>query len=238
MNPVTNKVYVTNSGSTNVTVIDGASNTTSTVAAGNGPVTSAVNPVTGKIYVANKGGSDVTVITEAQAQPNPLTTAITPLPGNTTTNAAQAFQFNAANTAPPPVTNLFFQFDTFEGAWNGGTSGTTAGSFTGAASGLTVGTHILYAFATDGEEATSVMLASSPVIGGMAAYVFDEEGISTSTTLTADVNPAILGQQVMFTAAVFSSASGRAPHPSSMEARFSEMLCSTALDMLLFQLVH
>jgi len=185
--------------------------------------------VTGKIYVANKGGSDVTVITEAQAQPNPLTTVITPLPGNTTTNAAQAFQFNAANTAPPPVSNLFFQFDTFEGAWSQGTPSGAAGSFTGAASGLSVGTHILYAFATDGEEATSVMQASSPVIGGITAYLFDELGVSTSTTLTADVNPAIVGQQVTFTATVFSSASGT---PSGSASFFdgSSFLGNVALD--------
>ncbi len=210
LNPVTNKIYVTNSGDTSVTVIDGVSNTATTVAAGNNPSSVAVNSVTGKIYVANKGGTDVTVITESKAQPNPnpLTTAITPLSGNTTTNAKLAFQFEAANSAPPPVTNLFFQFDTFEEAWNRGTAGTKAGSFTGTSSGLTVGTHILYAYATDGEEATSVMRASSPAIGGIAAYVFGELGISTNATLTANVNPAVLGQQVTFTADIFGATTG------------------------------
>ena len=208
LNPVTNKIYVTNSGGTNVTVIDGSTNTMSTVAAGNGPVTAVVNPVTGKIYVANKGGSDVTVISETQAQPNSLHTTISPLPGNTTPRAAETFQFHAANTAPPPVTNLFFQFDAFEGAWNPGIPATPSGNFTGAASGLTVGPHILYAFATDGEEATSVMRASSPIVGGIASYLFVEEGASTSTTVTADVNPAIVGNQVTFTAGIISSASG------------------------------
>jgi hypothetical protein len=125
--------------------------------------------VTNRIYAANNGSSNVTVISEVQAQPNPLTTTITPLPGNTTTNAAQVFQFTASNSAVPPATNLYFQFDTFEGPWNKGTPGAVAGSFTGAASGLSVGTHILYAFAMDGEEATSVMQASSPAFGGITA---------------------------------------------------------------------
>ena len=37
VNPVTNKIYVANHGSDNVTVIDGATNDTTTVAAGIGP---------------------------------------------------------------------------------------------------------------------------------------------------------------------------------------------------------
>ena len=59
---VTNKVYVANTGSNNVTVIDGASNTPTTVAAGKSPNAVAVNAVTNKIYVTNNGDSSVTVI--------------------------------------------------------------------------------------------------------------------------------------------------------------------------------
>ena len=62
VNPVTNKIYVANYGSNNVTVIDGATNATSTVAAGDHPIAVAVNPVTNKIYVANYGSNNVTVI--------------------------------------------------------------------------------------------------------------------------------------------------------------------------------
>ena len=62
VNPVTNKIYVANYGSANVTVIDGATNTTTTVAAGTTPCAVAVNPVTNKIYVANHGSDNVTVI--------------------------------------------------------------------------------------------------------------------------------------------------------------------------------
>jgi len=60
VNPVTNKIYVTNCNSDDVTVIDGATNDTTTVPAGNGPNAVAVNPVTNKIYVANYG-NDVTM---------------------------------------------------------------------------------------------------------------------------------------------------------------------------------
>lgn len=207
--------------STTVTVIDGATNTTTTVNVGPTPSGVAVNPVTNKIYVAS---GNVTVLSEEQVQPSTLTTAITPLPGNTTTSAAQPFHFTATNSAPPPVTNLYFQFDTFEGTWSQGTP-TTPGSFTGAASGLAVGTHILYAFAADGEEATSVMQASSPIIGGITAYLFEELGISTSTTLAADVSPATFGNTVTFTAAVTTNPSSSAIPVGSVSfsdgARFS-----------------
>ncbi len=46
VNPVTNKIYVANDHSSNVTVIDGATNTTVSVAAGPGAAATAVNPVT------------------------------------------------------------------------------------------------------------------------------------------------------------------------------------------------
>ena len=62
VNPVTNKVYVANYGSANVTVIDGSDNSTATIPAGTNPYDVAVNPVTNKIYVANRGSNNVTVI--------------------------------------------------------------------------------------------------------------------------------------------------------------------------------
>ena len=41
-----------------VTVIDGTNNSTTTVAAGSGPIAVAVNPVTNKIYVANDNSDE------------------------------------------------------------------------------------------------------------------------------------------------------------------------------------
>jgi YVTN family beta-propeller protein len=62
VNPVTNRIYVPNSGDGTVTVIDGATNDTALVPAGNQPNAVAVNPVTNRIYVPNSGDSTVTVI--------------------------------------------------------------------------------------------------------------------------------------------------------------------------------
>jgi YVTN family beta-propeller protein len=62
VNPATNRIYIANSASNNVTVIDGTTNATTTVSVGTAPAAVAVNPVTNKIYVANAGSSSVTVI--------------------------------------------------------------------------------------------------------------------------------------------------------------------------------
>jgi YVTN family beta-propeller protein len=62
VSPVTNKVYVANSGSNNVTVIEGGTNDTLTVGTGDGPRAVSVNPVTNKVYVANIDSDNVTVI--------------------------------------------------------------------------------------------------------------------------------------------------------------------------------
>lgn len=61
--PDGSKVYVTNSGSNNVSVIDTATNiVTATVPVGNDPVGVAVTPEGTRIYIANSGSNSVSVI--------------------------------------------------------------------------------------------------------------------------------------------------------------------------------
>jgi YVTN family beta-propeller protein len=57
VNPVTNKIYTANYGSSSVTLIDGATNATLTVGVGANPYLLAVNPVTNNIYVVNLSDS-------------------------------------------------------------------------------------------------------------------------------------------------------------------------------------
>src|SRR6266571_796471 len=79
VNPVTNKIYVANYASANVTVIEGATDSTTTATVGTGPIALAVNPVTNKIYVANQG-----------SPPNFANGSVTVIDGatNTTTTVA------------------------------------------------------------------------------------------------------------------------------------------------------
>ena len=62
VNSATNQIYVLNQTSNNVTVIDGATNNTTTVPVGPNPVDIAVNSTTNQIYVLNQTSDDVTVI--------------------------------------------------------------------------------------------------------------------------------------------------------------------------------
>ena len=140
-----------------------------------------MNPVTNKIYVANLGNgnvpnSTVTVIDEQQVQSIPLTTAITPFPSNVT-GTAPTFDFTATSSYAPtvlPVDALFYQLDTWQGPWSIANSAGTPGAFATASLTLPLGTHILFAYATDGQEATSIMgaLGSSPITGSISAYPF------------------------------------------------------------------
>jgi YVTN family beta-propeller protein len=86
VNSVTNKVYVANYGSDNVTVIDGGTNGTTLIPAGSGPSAVAVNPVTNRVYVANWEGSNVTVVdgatnstTTVPAGDGPYAVAVNPV---------------------------------------------------------------------------------------------------------------------------------------------------------------
>src|SRR5947209_9457972 len=191
VNPVTKKIYVPNLTSGNVTVIDGATNTTKTVAAGMGPSFVAVNPVTNKVYVANHDTANVTVLTEQQVQTIPLTTAISALPNNQTTTPTPAFTFTASSTfspTAPAVDAVYFQLDTWQGAWTPASPTGTPGSFTATLPTLSLGIHILYAYATDGQDASSIQTGgngvgqSSPLIGNIAAYLFLATSQTTSTT--------------------------------------------------------
>ncbi len=176
VNPVTNQIYVANLTSNNVTVIDGATNATTTVSVGTNPDAVAVNPVTNQIYMLNFNGNNVTVITEQDVQPIPLQASITPQTNNKVTASTASFNFTACSSfspiAPPPD-GLYYQLDTWQGPWQAASS-VSQNNFTGSLSGLLPGMHILYAYSTDGQDATSTITGyqSRPLISNIVAYEF------------------------------------------------------------------
>jgi YVTN family beta-propeller protein len=132
VNPVTNKVYVANQGSDNVTVIDGVTNATTTVTTGSIPIAIAANPVTNKIYVANVGSNNVTVIDGATNEtatvpagtlpwavavnqvtnqiyvPNEFSNNVTVIDGATNATTTVPAGFYAFAVAVNPVTNKIY----------------------------------------------------------------------------------------------------------------------------------
>jgi YVTN family beta-propeller protein len=189
VNPVTNTIYVANFGSHDVTVIDGTNDTViATVTAGLFPAAVAVNPATGKVYVANSGGDDdVTVITPARTEAIPLLTIIAPLAGDTTWLAQPTFSLSAGAftsiSSPLPARHIYYQVDTWIGPWLQASPAGNSGS--GQTPTLLPGTHLLFAFAADGEEATSINTGqgSSPIIGRISAYHFLMNGHRTNVPL-------------------------------------------------------
>ena len=202
VNPVTNKIYFGNYGSATTAVIDGATNTVESVAVGTEQWAIAINPFTNTIYMANEGSNNVTVITEQNVQPIPLVTTIDPLADNQTFQGQLTFDFTAASsfspTAPTPQ-EVWYQFDTWEGPWLA-TSG-AAPNFSVTTTGLPLGTHILYAFATDSQDANSTGMAQQ-LVGTMAAYLFRVVPFNTTTTLTSDPNPSDVGDWLQLIASI------------------------------------
>jgi YVTN family beta-propeller protein len=110
VNPLTDKIYVSNIGSGDITVIDGATNSTTTIKDPSAQLmqTVALNPVTNKIYVAVWNG--VTVIDGAT---NSITTVTDPnasgshgVAVNAMTNKIYVLNWNSSNiTVIDGVTN-------------------------------------------------------------------------------------------------------------------------------------
>lgn len=190
VNSTTNKIYVANSTGNNLTVIDGATNTATTVTDPNAqtPQAVAINAATNRIYVPNGNSDNVTVISEQDVQTIPLQAAITPLSGDTTTDTTPTFDFTASSSFTPiaPAPNgLYFQVDTWQGEWqaaldNGG------GNFSGTLPALLQGFHILYAYATDGQDATSTNTGSqgSLLISNITAYGFTVSPAAAAPAVT------------------------------------------------------
>jgi YVTN family beta-propeller protein len=100
VNTATNKIYVANEAGASITVIDGATNNTTTFALPNIPEGLAVNPVTNKIYVALPevgvviidGATNNTVTVNDPHALGPVSVAV-----NTVTNRAYVVNINSAN---------------------------------------------------------------------------------------------------------------------------------------------
>ena len=177
VNEAANLIYVADTGpgqgnnnsGNQVSVIDGYNNSFVNVGTGNAPAAMAVNPITGMTYVVNGASNTVSVLgTQATV---PLSAGITGVPGNVTASAAPTITFTARSLfspTAPPIQGVYYQVDSFLGAWTPATGGP---AFSGTLTALAPGLHTLYAFANDGQDATSTQ-AGSPFDSGIAVYDF------------------------------------------------------------------
>ena len=193
INIATNKIYVlsgVSGGNPSITVVDGVTNAvlaTITIGTANQGTTFknqiAANPVTGNIYGLTYGADRATAITENTAATpclptSCLQTTIDTFDNNTVYTSTPTFSFTATNSASSaPVTGVYFQVDTWQGTWNPTTlsSGTYSGTLPSNAPPIPPGFHMLYAYATAGDDANTSStsgLQASPLVGAIAAYGF------------------------------------------------------------------
>jgi uncharacterized repeat protein (TIGR01451 family) len=184
VNPNTNHVFVANYLGGTISVIDGSSNTVNTITDSLASLVFgldlnaiAVDPSLNEVYVnGSANGTNpfhtnvtVTAINEEQILPTPLQTIIGPLPDNETWGNPVYAQLGFDSTLQPtfdlsgnssfspfapPIEETFFQVDSWQGRWFTA-SGVSKDLFSAMPPGLQPGYHTLYAFTTDGREASS-----------------------------------------------------------------------------------
>ncbi len=201
VNAATNRIYVATSDG-RLTVIDGATNALTPFAIPMGSHSIGVNPVTNKVYL-HDGGATTTILDGlGTAGSVPLTTTVTPLPGNQgatdTTLQVQATSGFAPNALP--IRMVYWQLDGTTGAWQAA-SGT--GPWTIALTGLAPGSHTIHAFAVDGQDAPlNTGPQSAPLVGTRASYTFTVPTSGATVSLAASAATSTAGQPVTFTASV------------------------------------
>jgi YVTN family beta-propeller protein len=189
INPTTNKIYVTASGD-NIYVIDGLSQQVLATVNGSqaNPLAIAVNPATTSAYIYNSGseyvgsaiyefqtaGAGTVATANGVTGSNSLTTVIEPFPSNTTATEEPEFTFHATSTLSFTPDAVVYQVDTWQGQWQNATFQEGTEWAITPSQPLTPGFHIIYAYATTGEDATSTDAGyqTSPVIGAMTYYGF------------------------------------------------------------------
>ena len=184
-NPTTNKIYITQSADPTITltILDGTDNSLTGVKLVPGANQLDIDPLANQAYIQQWGDPTVTLLSEQQPQTNPLTLTITPLPNDTSPIRTPTFTFSPHNVYSTTVRQIYYQVDTWIGPWLPATQ--TGGQWVGITPPLHNGIHTLFAFAGDGQEATSANPGGSPIIGEIAAYLFlvaEQPGVGISKT--------------------------------------------------------
>jgi YVTN family beta-propeller protein len=232
VNSVTNKVYVPNTFDETLTVIDGATNTPSTVATGYGsPWAVAVDPVTNKIYVTRivsasliivDGATNSTTISSTGRAPiavavNPVTNKI--YVANRDSNNVTVRNGAGATTSTGLSSNLNPSVYGQKMTWtatvaSSGTMGPT-GTVKFTWSGYTIGSAILNASGVailtksnlnaDAYPLTAVYSGDVDNSGSISAVLNQVvQQTASAATISSSLNPSTQGQPVTFNATITS----------------------------------
>ncbi len=180
IDPVNGKLYSLDTGTGGAAEYDPAAlsfnllNAAPTAQGFSFPSSIAANPISHHVFLASPGA--LTAVDQVQTDPTPLQTTISPFPNNTASSPASSFTFSATSQFPSAPKALYYQVDSWIGDWIPAAP-TGNGTFSAPAPPLVPGGHVLYAYAADGEETSSVdggnllsIPAYGPLLGTISAY--------------------------------------------------------------------
>ncbi len=129
INPVTNKIFISNQDDDDVTVFDVSTDTRNTPSAGTSPQALVVDPVNNVTYVAAQGGGSAGSIAEIDANNNINSVTLSPYGGGPTVVSPDSIAYNPINNivyGGSSAASLVFDF---QGGTFGGSTSAFAGAF-------------------------------------------------------------------------------------------------------------
>ncbi|MFU1797899.1 fibronectin type III domain-containing protein [Paenibacillus azoreducens] len=145
------KLYVAALNS--ITVLDEVRNTWTKLASAVNASDIAVNPATNQVYATTTTNQLMDIHQRETASPLPV--KIDAFPNNRLTGGTASVRFTPKNNYAPiqgRILDVYYQLDSSQGAWNKAKP-LSQDNWEGLIDGLTPGMHVLYAMATDGQEA-------------------------------------------------------------------------------------
>lgn len=146
---------------------------------------------------------------------NPLPVQIAPFPNNTLTDVAASVRFTPKNNYAPiagRILDVYYQLDSTQGVWNKAAY-TGREDWTDTIHNLEPGTHVMFAMATDGQEAKAG-------VGFGGAYIFYVAPKAEIPTASKSSGEMVSGTTVVLAtstagASIYYTTDGSTPYPSS-----------------------
>ncbi|WP_163859571.1 fibronectin type III domain-containing protein [Paenibacillus elgii] len=205
------KIYVAALNS--ITVLDGVRNTWTKLASAVNATAIAVNPVTNQVYATATTNQLMAIHQRETASPLPV--KIDAFPNNRLADGTASVRFTPKNNYAPiqgRILDVYYQLDSSQGAWKKATPSGQE-NWEGSLDGLTPGMHVLFAMATDGQEAKM----GSGVGGAYPFYVAPQAAAPTASKPSGEMESGTTVSLSASTAgaSIYYTTDGSTPTPGS-----------------------